>query len=373
MPRVRMPQALAAILVLLCVTTGAHAGPVNPNISVIGQPFMRSTGDPAVPDGKHPRLDVGETEVVLDAYLNPYSSGVLNASFSKDGASVEEGYFTVFRGLPLGLNVKGGKYRVGFGKLNPAHPHTYPFFERPRVLAAYLPGDESLNETGIDVSRLIPIVGDASITASADYLQGDSFRITRASTGDPHDPLESGEGDGVDRSRPAILGRLSSFLMVGQQSGLEIGASAVSGTNNVAARTRTTVLGADMKAKLWRTASSYLVLQGEGLKLVREDATWAATTGYSHQTIRPTGGYAFADYYLSPRYDAGASFEAFRETTAQAAWDKGIGAFAGYSVLEESLVFRGEWKRFVPAHADAYNTFTFWVIYSMGPHKAHQF
>ena len=97
---------------------------------------------------------------------------------------MEEGYFQLLRGLPGGLTVKGGKYRAGFGKMNPQHPHAVPFAERFRVLAAYLPGGESLNETGVSLSERIPIPGDFSLTATGDWLQGDSYRIDRGPSGE---------------------------------------------------------------------------------------------------------------------------------------------------------------------------------------------
>jgi hypothetical protein len=367
------------VLLSLCLLSSlypggksAQAGPVNPNISVIGEPSLGVTTDRDVTDGRHPRFDLGETEIAVDAYLNPFATGLFTFSFGESGAEVEEGYFTVQRGLPLGVALRGGKYRVGFGKLNPLHPHATPFIERFGVLAAYLPGDESLNETGVEVTRLFPLVGDAAVTASADLLQGDTFRIERAASEDPSDPLNA-SADRAAHSRPAVLARLSTFFMLGEQSAMEIGASAIGGTNNVAARTRTTVLGADFKAKLWRNPRSYVVVQGEALDLIRENASWSDAAGYGHSTARPAGGYIFADYYFTPRYDAGLSYESFQEPTAGRPRSSGIGAYAGYSVMEESLVFRGGWSQTRPAQTDRFDTFRVWVIYSMGPHKAHQF
>ena len=144
--------------------------------------------------------------------------------------------------VPAGLTLKGGKYLVGFGKLNPLHPHAVPFADRFRVLA-YLPGDEAFNETGLQLSARLPVPGDWSVTASADWLQGNSFRIVRdpsGATNDPVDPLNLGpDGDRPAEPRPAAIGRLSAFAPIGDRSGLELGISATQGTNNVAAATRT--------------------------------------------------------------------------------------------------------------------------------------
>jgi len=366
------------VLALLVGVTPTRAGVTNPNISILGQPFSRWTNDENDPDVRRATLDVGETEVIYDDYLNPYAKGFFTISFGADDVEVEEGYFTLLRGLPAGLTLKGGKYRVGFGKLNPLHPHAVPFADRPRVLAAYMPGDESFNETGVQLSGRLPSPGDVSINASADWLKGDSFLISRSPSGDPGDPLLSGGDDRAQESRPAGIGRLSAFIPIHDRSGLEIGFSGTQGTNNVAAGTRTTVLGGDVKLKLWTSASAYLLLQGEVMSLDRENAAWDSTTqSYGSTSVKPFGGYVFADYNFGTRYNAGVSYEHFEEPTATQAADQAFGAFAGLSLLEESTVFRLDWNHFMPGNGSAtpdnIDTVTLRVIFSMGPHKAHQF
>jgi hypothetical protein len=146
---------LCALLVLACSPAPAvRAGTSNPDISVIGQPLIRLT---RARQQHHPVFGVGETEFVFDAALNPYARGFFTVSLAEGEVGLEEGYFSLLRGLPGGITVKGGKYRVGFGKLNERHPHQYPFAERPGVLAAYLPGEESYNETGLNVSYRLPL------------------------------------------------------------------------------------------------------------------------------------------------------------------------------------------------------------------------
>jgi hypothetical protein len=359
---------------LLLGSLPAAAGVVNPNLSVIGQPFLRLTDDPADPDRDRLRMDVGETEIVFDDYLNPFTRGNFTLSLGEGGLELEEGYFVIMRGLPLGLNLKGGKYRAGFGKLNGEHPHTYPFFERFHVLAAYLPGDEALNETGLQLSTRLPAPGEMALTASVDAWQGDSFRRDREATASADDPLATDAGDRPGESRPAALGRLSAFTLLGDQSGLEVGLSATTGINNVAAATRTTVYGADVKAKLWTSARSYLVLQGEALGLDRQDAGWDPDTGsYTETPVKPWGWYLFGDYNFDLRWNVGASYERFQQDNHAKAWDDAFGVFAGFALMEETTAFRAGWERFQPADGDAINTFTMRVIYSMGPHKAHQF
>lgn len=378
MPRIRL---LAAALLLVAWAAGARAGVINPDISILGQPFARWTDDEADPGRDRVTLEMGEVEVVFDDYLNPYSRGFFTLSIKEEGLELEEGYFSLYRGLPLGLALKGGKYRVGFGKLNPMHIHQLPFAERPRVAALCLPGEESYNEVGASLSGRIPMPGEFSLTAAADVLQGNSFRVERESTGAPDDPLETGAGDLSDEPRAAFCGRLSGFALVGEQSGLEVGVSATGGTNNAAAGTHTWVFGGDVKAKLWTSLRSYLVLQGEVLGQDHEVAGWDETAGaYTRETVRPWGGYAYADFNFDTRYNAGALYERFRRPDEGRPWDQAFKLFAGFALMEETTAFRLDWDHYRPgrpagASADPQpvNTVTLRIIFSMGPHKAHQF
>jgi hypothetical protein len=370
-----------ALIVIMLATASAptHAGVTNPNISVIGQPYIGYNNDPGDPGYQRATLNPGEVETVFDAYLNPYAYGTFILSLGEDGMALEEGYFQLLRGLPLGLALKGGQYRVGFGKLNPQHPHAYPFANRFRVLASYLPGQESFDETGLSLSGRIPMPGDFSLTATGDWLQGDTFRIARAQSGASNDPLAS-DGDLSDQPRPAFVGRLAGFSQIGEQSGLEMGVSGTVGTNNVAADATTQIYGADVKAKLWNSAASYLVLQAEFLHQILDIAGWDATSaGYTTTEVTSNGGYAYADYNFKTRYNAGAGYERYQQPIPDGPWDQAIKAFAGFSLMEETTVFRFDWDRYQPgalpgtSESDPINTFTLRVIFSMGPHKAHQF
>jgi hypothetical protein len=369
-------------LLLAAAATPALAGVTNPDISVVGQPFIKWTDDPSDPAHKRPTLNLGEVEGVFDAYLNPYARGTFILSIADGGIDVEEGYFQLLRGLPGGLTVKGGKYRAGFGKLNPQHPHALPFAERFHVLG-YLPGDEALDEVGISLSERIPMPGTFSLTATADWLQGDTFRIERGPSGASNDPLSVAglNADRGDEPRPAVVGRLAGFAQLGERSGLEVGLSGTQGTNNVAAGARTSVLGADVKAKLWSSDRSYVLIQGELLHQERDDAGWDSTAAtYTKTKVTPTGGYVYADYNFNTRYNVGASFERFQQPTADETWDRAFKVFAGYALMEETTAFRLDWEHFAPGRTPgatedpaSINTVTMRVIFSMGPHKAHQF
>lgn len=372
-----LAAALAALLPLLSPAPSAGAG--NPNLSVIAQPQLAVTNRSGDDARGRPVWSPGETEIMVDDYLNPFVRGNVVFAYAEDeGLALEEGYVDVVRGLPGTLNLRIGKWRSGFGKLNAQHPHAQPFAERFAVLGAFLPGDESMDETGLQASVRLPAPGDWAITASADWLQGDSFRRDRVASGLASDPLENGGADGADQPRPAVLGRIGAFAPVGERSGLELGLSATEGTNNVAAGARTRVLGVDAKAKLWRNEQSYVVLQAEALRLSREDAGWDGAS-YTLKDVNPWGWYAYADWSLDRRWNLGASGERWQNDDDDAAWNHAVGVFAGFAVMEETTALRLDWRREQRAAAaggdepPATGTLTMRVIWSMGPHKAHQF
>ena len=367
---------LCAYGALLALAGNAQAGPINPNISVIGQPNLGWTDDAQDASRERAVIEVGETEIVLEDYLNPYARAWFTLAIGDEGVELEEGFAHVTRGLPAGLSLKAGKYRLGFGKLNPVHGHAYPFAERFRVLANYLPGEEAFNETTIQLSTRVPAPGESSFEIAVDWLRGDSFRIERADSGELDDPLSSGEdGDRSGESRPGVLGRISAFVPIDDRSGLELGFSSTSGTNNVAARARTTVWGGDAKLKYWTGPRSYLLLQTEALQLDREEVTWATGQGYVNTSTSPFGFYAYTDYVWNLRWNAGASYERYQLATDEDSSDQALGMFAGFAVLEESTLIRLGFERFLPGDddSDAVNTLSLRLIHSMGPHKAHQF
>jgi hypothetical protein len=356
MSLLRFRSGFLLALMVAFAGSSAFAGVTNPDISVIGQMRTFVTDDPADSNRNRAQISFDESELFADAALNPYAHGTFVFSVADGGIDVEEGFLQIVRGLPNGFAIKAGKYRVGFGRLNPLHPHAYPFIYRFHVLAAYLPGDESYDETGGQLSYRLPLPGDLSSTLSADVLQGNTFH-----------PDESG-------SRPAWVARWANFFALKDPSSMEVGVSATEGTNDVLHDTHTFIYGADAKAKLWLSPLNALILQGEFLGVDREQADVNIETGaVTKSHIRPIGGYVFADYTWHKRYEGGVTYERFQRVEPAKPWDQAAGLFAGFLPMEETTVFRLNWNRYFPKGGVATNLYTLQIVWSMGPHKAHQF
>src|SRR4029453_11732548 len=96
---------------------------LNPGMAVTGN-FLGATGKNEV--NPLPALELSESEVSLQAIVDPYARADFFLSFGEEGVAVEEGYIT-FNTLPFGLLTKVGKMRAAFGKVNTMHTHQLPW------------------------------------------------------------------------------------------------------------------------------------------------------------------------------------------------------------------------------------------------------
>ncbi len=331
-----------------------RAGTGNPDLSAIGQVLGGYTDDAASPDADETTLRLGEAELVFDAYLNPFLKGWFTVAGGEDGFALEEAYASLVRGLPWGLAMKAGKYRLGFGKLNPYHPHSYSFLESPRSLQSVLFGEEGFNETAVQISALLPTPGDWASTLSADVIEGRQFH------------------GGQEGTRLGWLGRWSNDFLIGESAALQTGLSGATGIDNLDRESRAYLAGVDLKARFMVSPLSQLILQAEGV------------LKYSHLADTITGGYpaedrmgfyAYADYRYHARWNGGLLYEQWDGEADVSVVDRAFRVFAGFAVLEESTLLRLVYERLLPGAdgADPVNAVTLQLVFSMGPHKPHQF
>jgi hypothetical protein len=130
----------------------AAAKALNPDISVIGD-FLGAVGRNRV--RPVPGLELHESEVGLQAIIDPYARGDFFISFGESGVNVEEGYLT-FTSLPAGLVARVGKMRAAFGKVNMIHNHALEWTDRPLVTENLVGGEDGINDAGLSVTRILP-------------------------------------------------------------------------------------------------------------------------------------------------------------------------------------------------------------------------
>jgi hypothetical protein len=370
---------LAGICLGLAVSTVRAQTTVNPDISVIPRFLLESNDGERLGEGirrfSRPELSFQELEVAISSYLNPFARADVfltlpGPDLETAKLGVEEVYVTVVRGLPLDLNVRLGKYRVEFGKLNTQHPHAWPFITQPLVHERFL-GEEGLNDLGISASALLP-TGDLYTRLTMDLLRGNG--VAEA----------TGIGD-TSGARPfyAVSGRLMTFVPVGDAGDLELGISGYTGIHDPYARDRFWYFNADAKYKYKPDSYTSLELQGEFLlntRTAERDRALAPFTGPGGMPVRTSitssGLYVFADYQFMKVYSIGARYDWTQSPYSTDDRAHAVALFAGFYPVEETLGLRLEARHMsttTPEAPTPVNSIALQVLFSLGPHKAHPF
>ncbi len=333
---------------------------LNPDISLIGDIRAYSHDDPSRPDeSKDFNLQSPNLELMTTGYLNPYSrADAVIAWESGNNANIEEAYATFLRGLPLGMNLRVGKYRLEFGRLNPTHPHAYSFIYQPLPHEEFF-GEEGLNDMAVRASFAIPTGGWYTEVMGA-VIKGTAMEGEEGGT-----DTSSETAEGTTSIKPGFFGRLTTSGAVSDYGEFTAGASMVTSYYDQAERLRATVYGVDAKYKWRPNRNTSLTIQGEFLGNHRASVDSGATNSY--------GGYGFFDYQFRQKYNAGSIYEYTQGklNSDEHVWR--VGGFVGFSPVEETSLVRlvGDWTK--PSESDGFWSITMQLVFSLGPHKPHSF
>jgi hypothetical protein len=137
-----------------------------------------------VPVSVNKGFNLESAELFIFAPVDPYLNLYANIPVTESGTELEEAYF-VTSSLPAGLQVKGGKFKSGFGRINAQHPHAWDFVDAPLNYRAFMGTEGMGGEKGIQVTWLpeLPIYLQLGIEA----LQGENDQLFGANAKDgPH-------------------------------------------------------------------------------------------------------------------------------------------------------------------------------------------
>jgi hypothetical protein len=115
-------------------------------------------------------FNLDSAELFLFAPVDPYFNLYATIPVTEDGAEVEEAYF-VTTSLPYGFQIKGGKFKSGFGRINSQHPHAWDFVDIPLNYKAFS-GPEGITEKGAQLTYLPPLPFYTLL--GAEVLQGEN-------------------------------------------------------------------------------------------------------------------------------------------------------------------------------------------------------
>jgi hypothetical protein len=255
----------------------------NPSISVIGN-FLAVGGSNRVED--LPSASLRESELGLQAVVDPWARADFFIAFSEEAVDVEEGYLT-FTALPWDLLAKVGKMKVAFGKINTLHAHVLPWADTPLTQDNLLGGEEGWKGEGVSLAKLIPL-GSTFSEATLQVFRGDAEGLFEARR----------------RSELAYNGHYRVFADLSESTNLDVGVSYGNGPNGTDTDARTALEGVDLtwrwKPLLQGTYRSASV-RGELIRSRREQPD-----GNQHAT----GWFLSGEYQLGKRWFVGARVEA---------------------------------------------------------------
>ena len=326
--------------------TSQAANYFTPSISVIGN-FLTVAGHNETEN--LPAAELRESEVGIQAIVDPYARADFFLSFGQEGVDVEEGFVT-FTSLPAGLLAKVGRLRASFGKVNTLHLHVLPWPDEPLPVVNLLGGDEGWIGTGVSVAKLFP-VGDTFTEGTLQIFDGDSEGLFEAPR----------------RRDLAYNGHYRVFSDLTDASNLDLGLSYADGPNGTEGGGRTRLEGLDATYR-WKPlqTGSYrsATLRGEVYRSRREQPGGAATA---------LGWYASGDYQLAKRWFVGARLEASEHADDAAQRDTGAAATLTFWPSEFSQL-RGELRRRHYSLTDeTANELLLQLQFAIGAHGAHPF
>jgi hypothetical protein len=338
----------------------AAAKALNPDISVIGD-FIGAAGGNTAPAlatlQPFPSLQMHESELGLQAIIDPYARGDFFISFGEEGVNLEEGFIT-FTALPGNFVAKVGKMRAAFGKVNMMHNHVLPWIDRPIVSTNLVGGEDGIDDAGVSVEHILPAPKGLFLDLTGQVFRGDSGDVFHAST----------------RSDVSTVDHLRAYKDITESTNLDIGFSYSRGhsadrVGSIIPLTGdfiTNLYGVDATVRwkpLRRSIYHSFVARSEFIWSQRQQLPSAQ---------RAFGFYTSAEYQLGRRWFLGGRYD--RSDRAQFAnlTDKGGSVVLTYWPSEFSQI-RGQYRFTKYAENIDANELLMQVIFSLGAHGAHPF
>ena len=196
-------------------TTPPSQNVFNPNVSAVLNGFFTAAnhdpqaakipgfalGDEA--QGLPRGFSLGESEINLNANIDPFLFGWLNLSFpDNEHVSVEEAYLQT-TSLGGGLTLKAGEFFSGVAYLNEVHSHNWSFSDASLPYRVFLNGQ--YGDAGIQAKWLAPT--NMFLEFGAELFRGDAFPAGGAANhGVGTETFFVHTGDDINESSSYLLG-----------------------------------------------------------------------------------------------------------------------------------------------------------------------
>jgi hypothetical protein len=350
---------------------------------------------PSGVSGPNRGFNLNYGEMSLYSPVDPYFDLTATIPFRENGVELEEAFFRT-KALPWGFQIKGGKFRSSFGRLNIQHPHVWDFADAPLINRAFF-GEDGLVEKGVQVNWLAPtpfyllfggeiLQGDntASFGTGAITMQKNGSSFTKDSAQQPNLFLSFVKSS-VDIGSLSLLGGLSYAQGQTRQNPTK-------GTTNQSAYGDTKIFGLDLTAKYFIDAYRYLSWQNEwifrqmNLNVGTDQAPGDPGQSLSlfGKDLNQSGFYSQLIYRFARRWRIGARYDLFTQNDVYLDNQKQslpgdlnrISAMLEFKPTEFStlrLQFNRDHSLFNGENREPVNSVFLQFNMAIGAHRAHAF
>lgn len=329
---------------------GSASKALNPDISAIGDFIGVAGHNPIQPS---PSLQMHESEIGVQAIIDPYARGDFFLSFGEEGVDLEEGYITL-TALPAGLVARVGKMRSAFGKVNTLHNHVLPWVDRPLVTNSLVGGEDGIDDAGFSIERILPAPKGIFVDVTGQLFRGDS--------GDAEHPLFQAS----NKSDVSAVGHLRAYKDISESTNLDLGLSFARGHNDQGTDFLTRLYGIDATLR-WKPLrrSIYHSFVGRG------EFIWSQRQQLPVEQ-RAFGFYASGDYQLGRRWFLGGRYDRSSRSEFANLTDQGGSVVLTYWPSEFSQI-RGQYRFTHYAGNIDTHELLMQLMFSLGAHGAHPF
>ncbi|MGZ4818815.1 MAG: hypothetical protein ACXVZJ_09320 [Terriglobales bacterium] len=354
----------------------AAAKALNPDISVIGD-FLGSVGHYPTPPGSvlfqsgFQSLTMHESELGLQAIIDPYARGDFFLSFGESGVDLEEGYIT-FTALPAGFVARVGKMRAAFGKVNSLHNHVLPWTDRPLVTENLVGGEDGIDDAGVSLQRILPAPKGIFLEATGQVFRGDTGTQTffvPVTPANPTGTIEQTLFTATNKSDVSTVAHLRGYKDIAESTNLDLGLSYARGHNELGSGFLTQLYGVDATLH-WKPLRRSIYHSFVG----RTELIWSQRQQPSNLggEQRAFGMYASGDYQFGRRWFVGGRYDYAKRARDANQLDRGASAVLTYWPSEFSQV-RAQYRFTRYAEGIDANELLMQVQFSLGAHGAHPF
>ncbi len=317
-PPFRTPAAPAA-------GPAAARGRWNPDIGVVADTLVTADTPKADTEGAD-RLSVREVEVIFGSNVDPYSRLDATFAFSDfEEASLDEAYLTHFA-LPWEVTGRVGRFRPRVGKVLQTHRDALDTVDMPLAVQRYF-GSEGYARSGADLTRALDLPFDSAHEVTLGVLEGGN---------------EEGGTLFGDRRRPTFYARSKNYWDLGEVTGLELGASFLSGSRDADVSREVGVFAADLSLfhdfepprRLKLQAEAFHVNRRESLTMLADAVTGVVTAQDLDGTL--WGAYGLADLRFHVNWAAGLRLDRVEPIDAFGNPDPADTGYTGYLTFYQS-------------------------------------